>query len=731
MSEKRPASPSALFRNSVLSSLQERTTSTHEMPRDDPAENSSNLPAMKRSRSIRSDASSQPSQLRCRPMPESSGMAASQLFARPLVRGRSSLFGSLTAKSRSRVDKSASEFPQKLSQDPTLLDDDFQSTTLPDESSNSFQQPNKKGSSLFGAVMLQFGSTVASKVPSTPTRVHSTNSDSAAGLMSPSGNAIMNIVNKFVMNSPFRFQSPKARRRALSTSSSSSVATPSPRKRRRLDMDAMDSRSSLHDDENWLEAPIQNQQVEIRDWSLKTKLRLECHPPSCLPVVTANRDWMETLRYWEYSVDALLPLNKQGSIQASQNTGKKGSKEDPPSAVDQTVDGTCPDLATTLIRSVKGPNAPFSRPNKERDASSQTRQGEWQEALRSLFLNWCRTVENLGAENVDEAILDCYCYCMAEDHLVLFRVDATAESPYYAPRVLISSCSDQFQDELKKTGVSQITYLDDGTPQNAPPGKQSDLPMSPTVKADLEALRRAQAYGHVAGADVSIKFQTKKTSQPASLSTQQQMAPVTVSGFDDVWCFFEVYLNSFGRVKTDASEALPTLVCRGLGPFLHSSMKSLKVYPVKHQKGAEGNDSGAVEIEGMILPCTIRKLVGSSAARLTSFVEQQSPKKKVVPLAIRSPLKDDNAGSHYIVLHSIAESGNSLGANDSHLFNGLKDNTDSSSTSSQVLECRQGSGLQLVVWDISRKQVVACKVEGGSRANILSELGCSDSMQAN
>jgi hypothetical protein len=86
----------------VLSSLQERTRSTHEMPRDDPAENSSNLPAMKRSRSIRSDASSQPNQLRCRPMPESSGMAASQLFARPLVRGRSSLFGSLPGKSRSR-----------------------------------------------------------------------------------------------------------------------------------------------------------------------------------------------------------------------------------------------------------------------------------------------------------------------------------------------------------------------------------------------------------------------------------------------------------------------------------------------------------------------------------------------------------------------------------------------------------------------------------------------------
>jgi hypothetical protein len=58
------------------------------------------------------------------------------------------------------------------------------------------------------------------------------------------------------------------------------------------------------------------------------------------------------------------------------------------------------------------------------------------------------------------------------------------------------------------------------TPQNSPPGKQNNLFMGPTVKADLKALQRAQVYGQVAGADVSIKFQTKYTSQPASPSTQ-------------------------------------------------------------------------------------------------------------------------------------------------------------------------------------------------------------------
>jgi hypothetical protein len=116
--------------------------------------------------------------------------------------------------------------------------------------------------------------------------------------------------------------------------------------------------------------------------------------------------------------------------------------------------------------------------------------------------------------------------------MVLFHVKATAELPYYTPWVLISSCSNQFQGKLKETGVSQISYLDNGTLQNSPPGKQNDLPMSPTVKANLEALlQTAQIYRQVADADVSIKFETEKTPQPASRRTQPKMTPVTVFGF--------------------------------------------------------------------------------------------------------------------------------------------------------------------------------------------------------
>jgi hypothetical protein len=42
-----------------------------------------------------------------------------------------------------------------------------------------------------------------------------------------------------------------------------------------------------------------------------------------------------------------------------------------------------------------------------------------------------------------------------------------------------------------------------------------------------------------------------------------------------MWSFVKVYLNSFGHNKKDASEPLSTLVCQGMGHFLHSSMKVL------------------------------------------------------------------------------------------------------------------------------------------------------------
>jgi hypothetical protein len=137
------------------------------------------------------------------------------------------------------------------------------------------------------------------------------------------------------------------------------------------------------------------------------------------------------------------------------------------------------------------------------------------------------------------------------------------------------------------------------------------------------------------------------------------------------------------------------------------------VYPVKQQTGGEIKDVDAIEIEGVILPCTIRKLVASVAARLERSVEQ--PHKQLTsPSIARAAIKDEGVGSHYIVLHAITDkqSNRPLGANGSLVFNGWKrDEIECTVASDEVRECRHGTVLQLIVWDSSREQVVACKVE--------------------
>lgn len=769
-----PASPSALsFRNSVLSSIGNASSqSSASRPSQQGKEVGSIEPLgdIGGSQSTIRDVNAS-----CLPsLPPDSysspSKAASQLFSKTLIRRRSSLFENLVSKSRTRAEKSSSFFQQRLSQNSTWLDNgESQCTVLPPpvgEKKSSLFGPSlgEKKSSLFGAVMQKFSSTASASfstesIPTTPTRMKSTNSDSSSQdakpsyWNSPSGNKLKNMVNRLTaMNSPFRFQSPKAKRLRTSISSPASdskspVFTPSPskRKRRRLNSeieDSMSSRSSLHDDDNWQEATIHKHQAEILDWSLKKKLRLECHPLNSIHRVTSCQQWMKHLMYWQYPVRNIpTPSLMQRTLsQTTVGLGKKRldttKKEelsqlpDQKSAAATAVQQSSPSnlLATKLIQSVKGPNARFSRNNsgKEWKNDHQTLQQEWQEALRSLFLNWCRKVEELAAQNnIKEAMLDSYFYCVAEDHVVLCRVETSEEKPFYRPRVVLSSCCHNFQKKMISIGVEHMEFLEqEKQPSDASRSQSrsnSDiLPMSPTVKADLEALRRAQAYGECAGADVYVKIK-KNNSQHPDLNANKNLGPVTIRGFDNVSAFFELYRNDFGRIN-DGNESLPVLLCRDLGPFLHASCKSLKVYPVKQPTGGESKDVDAIEIEGFVLPCVIRKIIGCAAERLEGSNNQLAN-----PPAVGLAASNDGvAGSHYIVLHAITEKqplNRPLGANGSLVFNGWRrDENDRSGTlalDNEILECRRGTVLQLVVWDSSREQVVACKVEPALTGSLL------------
>jgi hypothetical protein len=668
---------------------------------------------------------------------ESPSNAESQFFSKPMRR-RSSLFETLPSRSRTRNEMSASSLHQGNSPS-TILDDDFQSTLFLPSGENPPSQGKRKSSSLFGAVMKRFGAAVGSPVknpmPTTPTRNSqlkmNSGDESGAGLTSPTGKSIMNFVKTFV-NSPFRFQSPKSKRKDMDRTEASAIPcvtkTPSPcRKRRRLDMSNEDSRSSLKENENWQEVPIDEKQMKIVDYSLRTKLSVECHTENHLRSLMAREDFQENLSYWQYPATPMVSLSLQcDDSKVVEQSKKRLDGEQSKKRLDEGGNGdtahldqtdcsmplTPSDLAKKLTRLVRGDKAVLSRTNggsTMNGLSTLGSQREWQEAFRSVYLNWCRKAEALMKnEESSDTALDTYFYCVAHDHVVVFRLDEAKgreAAPNYLPRVIVSSFTQFFRGTLESMGVEGIEVFHEQSKKAAggtsTATRQRSTPMSPNVKADLEALRRAQAYGENVGADFFVKQQKKATQKSNS---DYERLPLSVSGLDNVSIFFEVYLNLLGRIASPSArkEALPTIYCRNVGPFLHASMKSLKVWPVKSK------ETDSVEVEGMILPCSVRKMVGHLAADFVKGVGQSQNQRF---------LQGDAGITGYMVVQAVTEKEPSHPLKmlkDSATFNGwgngIKEEQ-ADASSNECYECENGKAVQLVVWDASSKNVVACNIE--------------------
>ena len=350
-------------------------------------------------------------------------------------------------------------------------------------------------------------------------------------------------------------------------------------------------------------------------------------------------------------------------------------------------------------------------------------------------------------------MLEHYFYSVAQDHVVLFRVDNADDN--CLPRVLISSAGASFLQALRDANVESMMVLREPNPSKhvSDDDDRSDKgnPMSPTVKADLEALRKAQHYGEVVGADISIKI---KGTKPESISLEPTTMAVTLSGHDDVAAFFEVYYNRFGQtedvdsgIETFLNLRLPRLVApREIGPFLHASMKTLETRPVP-PKGPETNIGNAAIHGPIILPSVIRRIVALAASKLSTlqptrkdeagrspFTTLQPARKDEAGSSPFSPPKfpsnDDALGSRYVVLHTTIDAEKpTLAAirvakkrsiiHSTVLFNDIhakESRTDREEpvcqACPQISECRSGTTLQLIVWDVSRSNVAACKMGG-------------------
>ena len=880
-----------------------------------------------------------------------------------LMRRQSSLFGQLPIRNRSRLFDdivSCNSEANNISKINNTIGNNFaaettfasatnfscsQSTWLQEDHQSSFigednksqtmtkdseiQEQNQTGkSSLFGAVMRQFGSSISSNLPSHPlspyrnrqqnNTLESSSQKSDSGttsahgggglrdlMASPSGKTIMNIVNQF--NSPFKFQSPssshKKRQRRLRLwgdggNDGEADTFSTPKKLRRMQMDEedeisqpssnalfpdndnADSRSSLGGglvDEHWQEAPIIDSEgkdrarMEVLDWSLATKVRIEVHGgnPQQLaqPIMdTWIRDTMreneEFLSYWMYESpivhdhsictpqsNGLTSYNNSSSnlavIQKSIGVSKTSMSRQGPSSsrFDQSLQNSkingknknndeieSPDgidrVAKYLIQSVRGPNARHSRkrtlaesswwdekitptrPVVLEDSTERSAQ-QWQQGLRSLFSNFrCRVLHNNNSkESFNTIVLDTYFYCIGQDHSVLFRIDddrhgdnnkrTNGESGKAVPMVLVSSTSDAFRKQLELNGMDLIHNIDSeesfqllesiqeresrvrkkisaatAAAMQKNKGFFDNVLLSPGVRADLEALRRAQAFGESAGADVFVKLKKSGAASEDGVKGNEILPKaIRVSGWDNIALFLEVYINLFGdTMSTDdnpvtapfsshiskaSRKRLPLLICpntKGFGPFEHASLRRLRLFPAERIPTTENNipekkneteqpkacHGNAMEIGGILLPCTIRKLLLVTRNRILDDAKRASPNNSLQVQGGNNRLtsevqskNNDSDCSRYVVLHSTRpaifnshkESSQSwiVGLNGSLIFNQGKEGTTKTKSTTEnhvsgkvanhIFECLHGKVVSMAVWDTSREEVAACKLD--------------------
>lgn len=745
----------------------------------------------------------------------------------------------------------------------TWLQEDRQSTLgSQSQAKERSGEQQERRSSLFGAVMQKFGSGMKSSFPmqpSSPSKTTATANGAFQSLIaSPSGKTIMNIVNQF--HSPFKFQSPtsshklRQKRRRLWSSSGGSDddnnvnikgdgdAFHTPKKRRWMELgnveeddskpsssnlfsDVADSRSSLSgagriDDESWREAPIVDtpegatSRMEILDWSLPTKIRIEVHGAFGQQrnvhswIMNLMQDNEEALTYWIYkspwspSSDKLLPqssalttaisnTNSSSLLQKNKSSMSRqvsvGSRFDSKKANNDASSSFANQqhpVAKYLIQSVRGPHSKFSRKNLIEDHCWWGEQAtvhedshhahnlplrEWQQATQSLFSNYRRRALQFKTTNNSSAkalVLETYFYCIGQDHSVLFRTEAAAGSNAIVPVVLVSSTSESFRKLLDDNGMSTDTgtekmrWLESIPEREASERKKitaaiqknkrlfnKAVLMSPGVKADLEALRRAQAFGESAGADVFVKVDKKLLSVKDD-DAKKILLPkaLRISGWDNVSLFFEVYRNRLGDVmgtneamgrSTLPNQRLPLLLCpntEGLCQFEHASMKQLRFFPVEvipvESSGNQGGTVGtserhsyngnSIDVSGILLPCTIRKLLLLTRKKLLEDENHFSFSKQ------KTQVKDEPDSSRYVVLHSTRSKPTRAsrrspqsfagGVSGTLLFNQgkrrrIKSGDTDNDYGEHMFECSYGKVVSMAVWDTSREEVAACKLD--------------------
>jgi hypothetical protein len=432
--------------------------------------------------------------------------------------------------------------------------------------------------------------------------------------------------------------------------------------------------SDEEEPDEWQEAPLN----EILDWTVQSNLRLECHPPSCLPNVFGESfdDWNQAIQYWQYPSDITIADEKQKLMESK--VAPKSEKGDGSSATN---------LAQRLINAVRGPNAHIHRLiHSEEGVESFRYSRQWQDAFQSLYSTWTNKIE--------EGDKRAYFYTTTPSQVVLFR--ATVFRDKLQPMVVLSSSSRDMRSKLESSGVTLYVlrgsarserFRESSYDKVLASGKAegiqtTDHMVDSMVLTDMEALRRAQAFGETAGADVSVKAKNRRGPQRIV-----NVPPLYMMGHDDCGAFFTLFLNKH--------HDMPPVLLTRLGEFHNASLKSLRLL---RQRGSEEN--AHLELRGYILPSTIPAVVEATAAAMKRHA------------SVHGSLATDanGLGSHYFVVQRQGAVWSDVSGLCGVSLNGCKHREHLSGD-----YCSDPERVDNIVWEISRPLVTTFKLERDSR----------------
>jgi hypothetical protein len=568
---------------------------------------------------------------------------------------------------------------------------------------------NVIGSSLFGAVMKSQTAHLA-----TPEKKAS---PVVLNVASPGGRQLLN----FLQDSPCLHATPPTRK----SPSEDSAHHTSPQAWR-----------------EWYETKVTDDTIGIVDWTIFKTLQIDTQPK--LPLlsheneqirqqglqhfcmgrhgatltVSAEVAWQSGLYYWMH------PSTPPPVIKES----RKPLYQEELSMMEYSQLSRSSSMRkNSRMPSKKGVFSSVIESTHENDSSLvQRRRLEWQEAFQSLYRNFIFQARQIVGKRCShdkptvEEVIDTYFYVCGKGQTVLFRLSTgrknDGEPSALYPDVVLSSSNSQMRSKLRYLGITlRLLYPIDASGDTTFEESQLQLPSkahdndpadSPRVRAELLALRRAQISGQYAGADVSVSVISKK----APLKTIKQVPSLCISGFDDCETFFKAYLDTCGGIFKMPSD-VPTMYCRKVGPFLHSALKSNNVTKEGLSLHSESSNNCSIHVHGPIFPCAIRRLMSAAIANIRH--DHISSNDSTCQGLHHDEVK---GGSHHLVVKTIALQNSEdpsigyIGVGGSDQFN---DAAFLSSHNYMPLHksCADGESLCMLVWDSSKSDSLAYKVE--------------------